>query len=357
MTSIFKDFDKGTQSQAITRYVNTPTVELLYQTDKKAVDAFLDGDNKAVKDKADEIEKKPEEERTGTEQLYLRVASIIPNAPAEVNGSEGLFGTVWSLIKRFLSMIGNFFKWLAETFFGFGKRSKTDFNKLQGKVKAGEINYDTELKYPANAKALIDSKRFKSFPANLDWLAKELDNLVSRTDGAIKTFTAAKDLFAKVQDKKVTMADIERFGGAVATHLGGKLGGSEFRVVGAQWATVTKDKDGAILFVISPLKQTDVKADDTFTVSEGKFDGLVDKLEKTSNNLVRLAEISKSEGTLFNVKIKTEKDLQGMGKGEAYAMAASFRSLVNYIAFIKHVMTAIQQADTAAHDIMGKAFK
>jgi hypothetical protein len=357
MTSIFKDFDKGTQKAAITRYVNTPTVELLYQTDKKAVDAFLDGDSKSIKDKAAEIEQKPEEERDGTEQLYLRVASLLPDAPAEVNGSEGLFSTVWSLIKRFLSMIGNFFKWLAETFFGFGTRSKTDFNKLEAKVKAGEINYDTELKYPSNAKSLIDSKRFKSFPANLDWLGKELDNLVNRTDGTIKTFTAAKDLFAKVQDKKVAVSDVERFGAAVATHLGGKLGSGEFRIVGALWAVVAKDKDNAITFTLNPVKQTEVTGESKFMVSEGKFDGLVDKLEKTSNNLVRLAEISKNEGSLFNVKIKEEKDLQGIGKAEAYAMAAAFRSLVNFIAFIKHVMTAIQQADTAAHDIMGKAFK
>jgi len=357
MTSIFKDFDKDTKKAAITRYVNTPTVELLYQTDKKAVDAFLDGDSKEVKETAEKIEAKPEDDRSGVEQLYLRVASLIPNAPAEVNGSEGLFGTVWSLIKRFLSMIGNFFKWLAETFFGFGTRSKTDFNKLQAKVKAGEINYDTELKYPGNAKSLIDSKRFKSFPANLDWLSGELDNLVKRTDGAVKTFSSAKELFAKVQDKKVTVKDVENFGKAVAAHLGGKFGDTQFRVVGAQWASVAQDKDNAIAFTIYPLKQTEVKADDHFTVSEGKFDGLVDKLETTSNNLMKLAEISKNEGTLFNVKIKQEKDLQGIGKAEAFAMAAAFRSLVNYIAFIKHVMTAIQQADSAAHDIMGKAFK
>lgn len=367
MTSIFKDFTKESDEEVSNRFVNTPTIEQLYEVDKKAVSDFLDNDKKAVKDKADEIAKKEPEDVSGVEALYLKVAGCVSyNPPKEVVGAEGLFGTVWSLIKRFFSMIGNFFKWLGETFFGFGKRSKTDLNKLQAKIRAGEINYDTELNYPANAKMLLNSRKFKAFPANLDWMREELDNSIKISKNIRETFNHAQLLFSKVQDKKVSINDVEKFSKDVASLLGITMvktkkdnneQGKVARLTGPVWgAVVFNETTHNTNFIIAPEKQTAV-GDHKFKVSKSTYDDLATKLARTTEHLVELAELSKKESTLFNIKVKTEKDLEGMGKGEAYAMAAAFRTLVGYITFIKAVMSSVQQADTAAHDIMSKAFK
>lgn len=370
MASLFKDFEKVADKDAVSRYVNTPTIEQLYEVDKQAVDDFLDGDKKKASDINDEIKNKKPESITGTETLYLKVFSCFDNPnnqPIEIrSGNEGLFSAVVSLVKRFLSMIGNFFKWLAETFFGFGKRSQTDLNKLEAKIKAGEINYDEEVKYPANAKMILDSARFKSYPANLDWLKKELDFVINQMNGVIGSFTEAKKLFKLIQDKKVRVEDVTTFANAVAKHMNSKVvenktGTVEHKVsklVGSTWCAMSTDpNDKYATFTIIPTKQTEVTPTATFKVSEGSVDQLLVKLKQSTACLLKLAELSKNEKELFSVNWNDEKGLQGTGHAEIYALSVAFKTLVSFIDFMKHTMSGLQRADTAAHDIMSKAFK
>lgn len=358
MSSLFTDFEKDAGKEAINRYVTTPTVEQLYEVDKKAIDSFLDKDVAEIDKKADEIKAKPENEVSGAEALYLRVAETFKGPTWSVEGNEGLFSTVWSLIKRFLNMIGNFFKWLGETFFGFGKRSKTSYNKLKAQAAAGEINYDTELKYPGSARQLINAQKYKNYPENLDWLRIELDFINKQAANVSKTFTEAKALFAKLQDKKASMDDVERFGTNVAKALGGTVDVKKpFRIAGTTWGTVENTQEKGLVFDLLTLKQTDVTEKSVFKVSKSVYDTLVTTLKGTSDVLMELADLSKKEKDLFGIKIKDEKDLQGMGKQQAYVMAQAFKALVSYMGFIKNAMSAIQRADTAAHDIMKKAFK
>lgn len=368
MTSIFKDFEKVSKEEAENRFVSTPTVEQLYELDKAAVSDFLDGDKKAVKDKAEEISKKDPEEISGVEQLYLKVAGCVNyNPPKDVIGAEGLFGTVWSLIKRFFSMIGNFFKWLGETFFGFGKRSQADLDKLQAKIRAGEINYDAELNYPANAKLILDGKKFKSYPNNLDWLRKELDFNYEKMDLVEAGLKEAGNLFKLVQEKNVRIEHVDKFVETVTNRFGGKVTkvkeGSKteptaYKLIGTMWFSVTLDEDKHnVAFIEQPIKQTEVTDKSTFSVSKSVYGSIADKLKDTALRLNKLASISKDENKLFNIKMKTENDLSGMGKAEAYAMAYAMRTLVSYISFVKTAMSAMQRVDTAAHDIMAKAFK
>lgn len=368
MTSIFKDFEKVSEEEASNRFVNTPTIEQLYEVDKKAVNDFLDGNKKSVKDKAEEISKKEPEEVSGVEALYLKVAGCVSyNPPKDVVGAEGLFGTVWSLIQRFFSMIGNFFKWLGETFFGFGKRSQTDLNKLQAKISAGEINYDTELSYPANAKVILDSTKHKSYPSNLDWLRKELDYNYDKMDLVEVGLREAGALFKQVQEKTVRVEHVNKFVEGVTSRFGGKVTKikegsksepSTHKLIGTLWFSVTLDETKHnVAFIDNPIKQTEVTDKSKFSVSKSVYGSCADKLKETSARLNKMASISKDESKLFSIKMKSENELKGMGTAEAYAMAYAIRTLVSYISFVKSTMSMMQRVDTAAHDIMAKAFK
>jgi len=368
MTTLFKDFDHNVKSEDINgRYITTPTIEQLYEMDKKSVDDFLDDGKQTIKVKHDELSKKNKDELTGTESLYLKFSQhLLPKGQSLIDGSEGLFSTLWTLIKRFFSMIGNFFKWLGEVFFGFGKKSKTDLGRLEAKIKAGEIKFDEELAYPGNAKLILDSHKLKSYPENLDWLTKELDFVLGKMKSIKESFTEAKSLFAKVQDKSVKLIDVVNFGNTIAKDLGTTVAEgtaaekkrfSYAKLVGSTWFDIqTEPKRKVLQFTIVPIKPTEVK-DSKFKVSEARYDDLAKKLAKTADMLMSIGDISKQESALFGIKLKTDNDLEGMSTAEAYTMTAAVGSLVSYISFVKNGLSALQRADTAAHDIMRKAFK
>lgn len=367
--TLFKDIDKSEDNAAIDRYVTTPTVEMIYESDKKAVDDILDGNKAVVTIKKKELEKKDPESLTGVEKLYLQVSEhFSTKVEHNVEGTEGLFSFLYGLIKRFFSMIGNFFKWLGETFLGFGKRSKTAVDALEAKIKSGEINYDTEVNYPQSAKLIIDNFKFKSYPNNLDWLRKELDYSLKLMGGAKKTFVNAKALFAKVQDKKVSITDVEEFGKSVARDLQTKYiaidkksrdsSSNATKLVGANWIYIQFENDtNALSFEILPINPTLVKESDKFSVNKAVLDDIKGKVEKTATALTDIGELSKQEKDLFGIKIKDAKDIEGMGKAEAYAMTAAVQSLVSYTSFIKNVLSTLQRSDTATHDILKKVFK
>lgn len=357
MTSMFKDFDKSPDDVPLQRYVHTPTIEKIYEVDSKAIDDFLDESKYKVKEQVKTIEAKDPDSLSGIEQLYLTVAkSLDLGKDYPVSGNEGLFDTLYKLLKRCLDAVSGFFKWMAETFFGFGKRSKTETDKLRTKIKMSEIKYDEDLTYPASAKLVLNSKVLKAYPSNIDWVNKGMADVIARMKGVEQTFTAASALFKHLQDQRVTKEQIAAFGNKVASALGGKVGKDANHVIGPVYFTVNVLEDQSIEFATVHNAPIDPK-DSKFSVSESAYDKLADNLEATASALMSLAELTKKESTLFNVKIKKPDDFKGMGKAEAFLLAAGYRSLVNFTGFIKSVMSVLQRADTATHDIASKAFK
>lgn len=367
MTTLFTDFDKNVKSEDIMgRYVTTPTVEKLYEIDKRSVDDFLDDGKQSIKVKHDALSKKDKADLTGVESLYLQMSKYLLPTDGAIDGTEGLFNGLWNLLKRFGTMIANFFKWLGETFFGFGKKSKNDQNKLDIEIKNGSIKYDVELAYPINAKSIIDSQKHKSFPSDLDWLTKELDFTIGKMKAIKESLKDAKRLFDKVQDKSAKLVDVVNFGDTVAKSLGTtvlesladtKKKASYAKLIGNMWFDIeTEYKRKIIQFSMVPIKPTEVK-DAKFKVSKARYSALADQLKTTSDLLMSIAELTKQESSMFGIKLKKDNDLDDTSKAEAYTMTAAIGSLVSYITFVKNALSALQRADTAAHDIMKKAFE
>ena len=184
-----------TQPVLARRFINTPTVEALYNAENP--ESVVDATDDTIDDLSDEYDKV-----SGAESLYYQyVFSHIPRQQdlSSVQGTEGFMSWIKDMVSSLITAVKNFFKWVFSFFTGkkevAARKNKNLLEKLdQNGVKKHFTHYPTGYASVWASKAKI--------PANLDWLSKSITDWNAATvkvSAYIKevgdTVTAAEKLY------------------------------------------------------------------------------------------------------------------------------------------------------------------
>lgn len=157
-----------TQPVLARRFINTPTVEALYNAENP--ESVVDAPDDKIDDLSDEYDKVD-----GNESLYYQyVFSQIPRKPEldTVQGTEGFMSWIGDMVSSLITAVKNFFKWVFSFFTGkkevAARKNKELIDKLD---KNGVKKHFTH--YPQGYMNLWASKA--KIPANLDWMPKAID--------------------------------------------------------------------------------------------------------------------------------------------------------------------------------------
>lgn len=154
-----------TQPVLARRFINTPTVEALYNAENP--ESVVDAPDDKIEDLSDEYD-----QVSGTESLYYQyIFSHIPRKQDldSVQGTEGFMSWVKDMVSSLITAVKNFFKWVFSFFTGkkevAARKNKNLIEKLD---KNGVKQHFTH--YPAGYTSVWASKA--KIPANLDWMTK-----------------------------------------------------------------------------------------------------------------------------------------------------------------------------------------
>jgi hypothetical protein len=154
-----------TQPVLARRFINTPTVEALYNAENP--ESVVDAPDDKIDDLSDEYD-----QVSGTESLYYQyIFSHIPRKQDldSVQGTEGFMSWVKDMVGSLITAVKNFFKWVFSFFTGkkevAARKNKNLIEKLD---KNGVKHHFTH--YPAGYVSVWASKA--KIPANLDWMKK-----------------------------------------------------------------------------------------------------------------------------------------------------------------------------------------
>jgi len=154
-----------TQPVLARRFINTPTVEALYNAENP--ESVVDAPDDKIEDLSDEYD-----QVSGTESLYYQyIFSHIPRKQDldSVQGTEGFMSWVKDMVSSLITAVKNFFKWVFSFFTGkkevAARKNKNLIEKLD---KNGVKQHFTH--YPAGYVSVWASKA--KIPANLDWMKK-----------------------------------------------------------------------------------------------------------------------------------------------------------------------------------------
>jgi hypothetical protein len=156
-----------TQPVLARRFINTPTVEALYNAENP--ESVVDAPDDKIDDLSDEYDKV-----SGTESLYYQyIFSHIPRQQdlSSVQGNEGFLSWIKDMVGALITAVKNFFKWVFSFFTGkkevAARKNKNLLEKLDANgVKKHFTHYPTGYMNFWASKAKI--------PANLDWMPKAI---------------------------------------------------------------------------------------------------------------------------------------------------------------------------------------
>lgn len=157
-----------TQPVLARRFINTPTVEALYNAENP--ESVVDAPDDTINDLSDEYDKV-----SGTESLYYQyIFSHIPRQQDlnGVQGTEGFMSWVKDMVGSLITAVKNFFKWVFSFFTGKKEvAARKNKNLLEKLDKNGVKQHFTH--YPAGYTSVWASKA--KIPANLDWMKDASD--------------------------------------------------------------------------------------------------------------------------------------------------------------------------------------
>lgn len=170
-----------TQPVLARRFINTPTVEALYNAENP--ESVVDAPDDTIDDLSDEYDKV-----SGTESLYYQyVFSHIPRQQdlGSVQGTEGFMSWIKDMVGSLITAVKNFFKWVFSFFTGkkevAARKNKNLLEKLdQNGVKKHFTHYPLGYMNAWASKAKI--------PANLDWVSKSITDW-DKAVGQVKAYT------------------------------------------------------------------------------------------------------------------------------------------------------------------------
>jgi len=163
-----------TQPVLARRFINTPTVEALYNAENP--ESVVDAPDDKIDDLSDEYDKV-----SGNECLYYQyVFSHIPRQKNldSVEGTEGFMSWIGDMVSSLITAVKNFFKWVFSFFTGKKEVAARKNKDLIAKLdKNGVRKHFTH--YPQGYMNLWASKA--KIPANLDWMTKAIADWTAAT--------------------------------------------------------------------------------------------------------------------------------------------------------------------------------
>lgn len=171
-----------TQPVLARRFINTPTVEALYNAENP--ESVVDAPDDKIDDLSDEYD-----QVSGTESLYYQyIFAHIPRKQdlSSVQGTEGFFSWIKDMVGALITAVKNFFKWVWSFFTGKKENAERQNKELLALLdKHGVRKHFTH--YPTGYMNLWASKA--KVPNNLDWMIKNIDDLdkaAAKTNAYIK---------------------------------------------------------------------------------------------------------------------------------------------------------------------------
>jgi hypothetical protein len=159
-----------TTSVLARRFVNTPTVMELYESE-------AGGDQLPVAEKVEDKLSDEYDQVDGSEGYYRYTLQHLPRAHADLDGvvgNEGLIQWVKDTVGTLIQAVKNFFKWLFSFFTSKSKIAETKMKKLEAALDKNGVKGGYHA-YPPVYINLWASKA--KVPDHLDWMAKSLDTL------------------------------------------------------------------------------------------------------------------------------------------------------------------------------------
>jgi hypothetical protein len=199
-----------TQPVLARRFINTPTVEALYNAENP--ESVVDATDDTVNDLSDEYDKV-----SGTESLYYQyIFSHIPRQQDldSVQGTEGFMSWIKDMVGSLITAVKNFFKWVFSFFTGKKEvAARKNKNLLEKLDKNGVKKHFTH--YPAGYTSVWASKA--KIPANLDWMNKAGDDWKAANAKAVKyieeikkTLKAAESIYISKGQLSKGKEDLEK---------------------------------------------------------------------------------------------------------------------------------------------------
>jgi hypothetical protein len=330
-----------TQPVLARRFINTPTVEALYNAENP--ESVVEASDDKIDDLSDEYNKV-----SGTESLYYQyVFSHIPRQH-DLNraGNEGFVSWIGDMVNALITAVKNFFKWVFSFFTGKKEVAARQNKDLLAQLdKSGVRKHFTH--YPNGYMTLWASKA--KVPNNLDWVLKSVDDLekaaakvkayvkevgdvVEKAEAAFvgKQLSTAKEKFDKLfKDHHANLVKI--FGGDPAAFVGG--------------TTVSVNAHGKVVMKVDPdLLEAEKNAgylpNETKTREIAKaLDGTNKVFADVINDAVKLENVfvKNLQGSLAFAK-STELENEAVAK----SMASDLNELIrNGMAGIKILETLI----------------
>lgn len=199
-----------TQPVLARRFINTPTVEALYNAENP--ESVVDAPDDKIDDLSDEYD-----QVSGTESLYYQyIFSHIPRQQNldSVQGNEGFLSWIKDMVSSLITAVKNFFKWVWSFFTGKKEvAARKNKNLLEKLDQNGVRKHFTH--YPLGYMNLWASKA--KIPANLDWMTKAIadwtaaaNKVSAYTKEVGETVNAAERLYISKGQLSKAKDDLEK---------------------------------------------------------------------------------------------------------------------------------------------------
>lgn len=199
-----------TQPVLARRFINTPTVEALYNAENP--ESVVDAPDDTINDLSDEYD-----QVSGTESLYYQyIFSHIPRQQdlGSVQGTEGFMSWIKDMIGSLITAVKNFFKWVFSFFTGKKEVAARKNKDLIAKLDANGVRKHF-THYPAGYPSVWASKA--KIPANLDWMKKAAEDwkkanakTVEYINEIKKTVSAAEGIYISKGQLSKGKEDLEK---------------------------------------------------------------------------------------------------------------------------------------------------